>query len=65
MEYAYKSYEMDIEKLQVHEKGYNSLMKQSFNAGLKNRTYSDKLINRALELRKEIHFLRSELLTEA
>jgi hypothetical protein len=56
---------MDIEKLQVHEKGYNSLMKQSFNAGLKNRTYSDKLINRALELRKEIHFLRSELLTEA
>jgi hypothetical protein len=65
MEYAYKSYEIDIEKLQRLEKRYSSLMKKSFNAGLKNRAYSDELNSKALELRKEIHILRSELLTDA
>jgi hypothetical protein len=65
MEYAYKSYEIDIERLQRLEKRYSSLMKQSYNAGLKNRAYSNELNNKALELRKEIYFLRSELLADA
>lgn len=65
MEYDYKSYEIDNEKLQGLEKRYSSLMKKSFNASLKNRAYSDELNNKALELRKQIHILRSELLADA
>lgn len=65
MNYEYISYDVALEKLYRLEKLYSSLMKQSFDAAVKNRLYSDKLNEKALNVKKEISNIRSGKLTMA
>jgi hypothetical protein len=65
MNYEYLSYDVALEKLYRLEKLYSSLMKQSFDAAIKNRLYSDKLNEKALNIKKEILNIRSGMLATA
>lgn len=65
MNYEYLSYDVALEKLYKLEKLYSSLMKQSFDAAIKNRLYSDKLNEKALNIKKEILNIRSGMLATA
>lgn len=65
MSSAYLSYDQALDKIYKLEKLYSSLMKQSFDAALKNRLYSDQLNEKALNVKKEIHNIRSGMLAMA
>lgn len=56
-----KSYEDEISYLHRLEKRYSCLMKQSFEAAIKDRNYSDELNDIALKIKDEIKSLRINL----
>lgn len=56
-----KSYEDEISDLHRLEKRYSCLMKQSFEAAIKDRNYSDELNDIALRIKDEIKSLRNNL----
>ncbi|WP_164510825.1 Lacal_2735 family protein [Nonlabens xiamenensis] len=57
------AYDKQIERLRKLEKRYSSLMKQSYQAAINNREYSQELRQIAKEIKIEIDTLKEQLLT--
>ncbi|AGC77926.1 hypothetical protein LX97_03399 [Nonlabens dokdonensis] len=58
------TFHTDLTQLERLEKRYCSLMKQSFEAALKDRDYSDALNDKALEIKEDIDLIRSKICSD-